>query len=72
MMLRFPRAPSSCFEMGSPNALVRRGWQDDSLQAGQVVTVAGFQARERPFTGAVRTVTLATGERLFGAQDESR
>jgi Family of unknown function (DUF6152) len=60
------------FEMGSPNALVRRGWQNDSLQVGQVVTVAGFRARERPQTGAVRSVTLASGEQLFGAQDESR
>lgn len=60
------------FEMGSPNALVRRGWRNDSLQAGQVVTVTGFRARERPRTGAVRSVTLASGEQLFGAQDESK
>jgi Family of unknown function (DUF6152) len=60
------------FEMGSPNALVRRGWRNDSLRAGQVVTVAGFRARERPRTGAARSVTLASGEQLFGAQDESK
>ncbi len=59
-------------EMGSPNTLVRRGWSHDSLQIGQVVTVVGFAARERALTGAVRSVTLASGERLFGAQDESR
>ena len=59
-------------EMGSPNTLVRRGWSHDSLQIGEVVTVVGFAARERALTGAVRSVTLASGERLFGAQDESR
>lgn len=60
------------FEMGTPNMLVRRGWSFDTLQVGQVVTVAGFLARERPLTVAVRSVTLAGGERLFGAQDESK
>ena len=59
-------------EMGSPNTLVRRGWHHNSLQVGHRVTVAGFRARERDLTGAVRSVTLSTGERLFGAQDESR
>lgn len=59
-------------EMGSPNTLVRRGWSHDSLRIGAVVTVVGFRARERELTGAVRSVTLASGEKLFGAQDESR
>ena len=59
-------------EMGSPNTLVRRGWNHNSLQVGHMVTVVGFRARERELTGAVRSVTLSTGERLFGAQDESR
>lgn len=59
-------------EMGSPNTLVRRGWSHDSLQIGEVVVVVGFSARERALTGAVQSVTLASGERLFGAQDESR
>jgi len=59
-------------EMGSPNTLVRRGWNHNSLQVGEVVTVVGFRARERVLTGAVRSVTLVSGEKLFGAQDESR
>ncbi len=59
-------------EMGSPNTLVRRGWHHNSLQVGHMVTVAGFRARESGLTGAVRSVTLSTGEKLFGAQDESR
>jgi hypothetical protein len=47
-------------EMGSPNTLVRRGWNHNSLQAGHMVTVIGFRARERELTGAVRSVTLST------------
>ncbi len=61
------------FEMGSANHLRRRGWNRNSLQVGDVVTVAGSRARNGTTTGAVRTVTLAaTGESLFGGQDESR
>jgi Family of unknown function (DUF6152) len=60
------------FEMGSPNTLVRRGWSHDTLQAGQVVTVSGLRARDGTLRGAVVTVTLPSGERLFGAQDTSR
>ncbi len=59
-------------ELGSPNHLTRRGWSRDSLQIGQVVTVVGSRARAGGLIGAVRTVTLSTGESLFGAQDESR
>ncbi|MDH3419295.1 MAG: DUF6152 family protein [Gammaproteobacteria bacterium] len=60
-------------EMGSPNHLRRRGWNRNSLQVGDVITVAGSRARDGSTKGAVRTVTLdATGESLFGGQDESR
>ncbi len=60
------------FELGSPNGLIRRGWNHDSLQVGQVITVMGVRARDGSQRGAVRTVTLSTGESLFGAHDESR
>ena len=59
-------------EMGSPNTLVRSGWHHDSLQVGHMVTVAGFRARERELTGAATSITLSTGERLFGAQNQPR
>ena len=60
-------------EIGSPNHLRRRGWNRSSLQVGDVVTVVGARARDGTTTGAARTVTLtATGESLFGGQDESR
>lgn len=56
------------FELGSVNALIRRGLNRADLQARQRVTVAGVLARQDPFTGAVRTITLLNGEQLFGAQ----
>lgn len=56
------------FEMGSPAGLIRRGWNHNSLQARHVVTVAGVRARDGSLRGAVRTVTLSTGQSLFGAQ----
>ncbi|HUF73500.1 MAG TPA: DUF6152 family protein [Gammaproteobacteria bacterium] len=60
------------FEMGSPNGLIRRGWNHNSLQVGAEVSVVGVLARDGSQRAAVRTVTLSTGESLFGAQDESR
>ena len=59
-------------EMGSPNTLVRRGWSRDTLQVGQVVIVFGALARDGSMRAAVRTVTLDNGEKLFGAQNETR
>lgn len=60
------------FEMGSPNTLVRRGWRHDTLRVGQAVTVAAARARDGSLRGAVVSVTLDSGERLFGGQDTSR
>ncbi len=60
------------FEMGSPNGLIRRGWNHNSLRVGDEVSVVGVLARDGSQRAAVRTVTLSTGQSLFGAQDESR
>ena len=59
------------FEMGSPNRLMRYGWNQDSLPTGTMVTIAGPQARDGSMKAAVDTVTLPDGKRLFGAQDTS-
>ena len=59
------------FEMGSPNRLMRYGWNQDSLPTGTTVTIAGSQARDGSMKAAVDTVTLPDGKRLFGAQDTS-
>ena len=60
------------FEMGSPNGLIRLGWNRNSLQVGRVVTVSGARARDGSRRGSVRAVTLSTGESLFVARDESK
>jgi hypothetical protein len=60
------------FELGSPNRLTRYGWHQNSLTAGQVVTIAGSRSRDGSLKAAVNTVTLPSGERLFGAQETSR
>lgn len=60
------------FEMGSPNRLMRSGWSRNSLAPGETVTIAGSRSRDGSFKAAVETVTLASGERLFGAQETSQ
>jgi uncharacterized protein DUF6152 len=60
------------FEMGSPNRLIRYGWNQDSLPPGQTVTITGSRARDGSLKAAVDTVTLPDGQRLFGAQETSQ
>jgi hypothetical protein len=60
------------FEMGSVNQLVRLGWSRDALKVGDTVTVLGVRARDDTLRAAIRTVTLANGEQLFGGQNEAR
>ena len=60
------------FEMGSPNRLMRYGWNQSSLPTGATVTIAGSQARDGSRKAAVDTVTLPDGKRLFGAQDTTQ
>ncbi len=59
------------FEMGSPNRLMRSGWNERSMALGDVVTVTASRARDGSRKAAVVTVRLATGEELFGAQSSS-
>lgn len=52
-------------EGAAPNALLRRGWNRNSLPAGTEISVRGFQARDRSFRAAGRDVTLPDGSSLF-------
>lgn len=52
-------------EGGAPNALIRRGWNRNSIPAGIRVHVEGFQARDRSFRASGREVTLPDGSSLF-------
>src|SRR5262245_7887908 len=55
-------------EMGSPNLLIRSGWNRNSMKVGDVVTIEGFQARDGSNIGNAQVVILAnSGQRLFTA-----
>ena len=45
-------------ELNSPNALMSQGWKLDSIKQGDVITAAGFRARDGSFAAIVRKVTL--------------
>jgi hypothetical protein len=58
-------------EAGNPNALARRGWKKNSLQAGDEVTVTGFRAKDGTFTANARSIVLSDGKKLFaGSSDD--
>jgi hypothetical protein len=51
-------------ETNSPSILRRRGWDRDSIKAGQEVTVTGWPARNDEYYMRIRTVTFADGSVL--------
>ena len=52
-------------EMGSPNLLIRAGWNRNSLKAGHVVTITGFRSKLSPTNANARTVKLPDGRQVF-------
>ena len=59
-------------ETGAANALIRRGWKRDSLPAGTVLLVDGWQARNGSPTANVGSITFADGRKLFaGSSNEA-
>ena len=50
------------FELASPNGLMRRGWNRNSMKIGDTVTVTGHRAKNNPLVGNASTVTLADGK----------
>ena len=63
-------------EGGAPNALLRRGWNRNSLPKGTKIMVQGFQAKDGSMRANGRDITFADGSKLFvgssgtGAPDE--
>ena len=53
------------FELASPNGLMRRGWNRNSIPQGTRVFVEGYQARDRSFRASGREVKLPDGSSLF-------
>ena len=52
-------------EGGAPNALLRRGWNKNSLQIGTQITVEGFQAKDGALRANGRDIIFPDGKRLF-------
>jgi hypothetical protein len=52
-------------ECGAPNALLRRGWNKNSLPVGSEIVVDGFQAKNGSLTMNARDITTADGKKLF-------
>src|SRR5688572_20248618 len=52
-------------EGGAPNALLRRGWNRNSVPPGTAVVVEGFRARDGSNRANGRDVTLPDGKKLF-------
>jgi len=60
-------------EMGSPNGLMRAGWDRKAMKTGDVVTVEGSRAKDESNNANARAVTLAsTGKRLFAASSQGQ
>ncbi len=63
-------------EGGAPNALLRRGWNRNSLPPGTEIIVQGFQAKDGALRANGRDITFPDGRKLFvgssgiGAPDE--
>ena len=52
-------------EGGAPNALLRRGWNRDSVAPGTPVVVQGFRARDGSLRASGGDLTLPDGKKLF-------
>jgi hypothetical protein len=58
-------------EGGAPNALMRRGWNRNSIKIGEQVTVDGFLAKDGSPTANGTQVKTADG-RVFGAASSAQ
>lgn len=51
-------------EGGAPNALIRRGWNRDSLPAGTAIEVVGYRSRDGENRASGGAITLPDGSEL--------
>jgi hypothetical protein len=52
-------------ECGAPNALLRRGWNKNSLLIGTGIVVDGYGAKNGSKIANARDITLPDGKKLF-------
>ncbi len=58
-------------ELASPNGLMRRGWNRNSMKPGDTVTVMGYLAKDGSKMANTRSVSLADGRKIFaGSPDD--
>jgi Family of unknown function (DUF6152) len=63
-------------ETGNPSALIRRGFNKNSLPPGTEITIQGFRAKDGGLKANGRDLTFKDGKKLFvgssgtGAPDE--
>jgi hypothetical protein len=55
------------FELGSPNALMRHGWNRSSLKPGDALTVMGYLAKDGTKLAKIRSLAMADGRKVFAA-----
>ena len=66
------------FEAGSPNVLLRRGFNKNTIPVGTQVVVDGYQSKDGSLRANGRDITLPNGQKLFlgsqgtGAPDEDK
>ena len=59
------KAVAWMIEGGAPNALLRRGWNKESVAPGTTVVIQGFRARDGSNRSSGGEVTLPDGKKLF-------
>ena len=52
-------------EGGTPNTLLRRGLNRDTIKPGTYITVDGYQSKDRSMRANGRDVTLSDGSKFF-------
>ena len=60
------------FEAGSPNVLLRRGFNKNTIPVGTQVVVDGYQAKDGSHRANGRDITFADGRNLFLGFAESQ
>ena len=53
-------------ELSSPNGLMRRGWNRNSLKVGETISLNGFRAKNGANVVSAGRVTLTDGRQVFG------
>ena len=52
-------------ELGAPNALMRRGWNKNSLPIGTEIVIDGYRAKNGSTYANVRDITFPDGRKMF-------